>query len=51
MKVHEAFDRAGAEGRAALVGYLPAGFPTVDRSVDEPADDEVVPPARDDGEP
>lgn len=28
-----AFDRAGAEGRAALVGYLPAGFPTVEGSI------------------
>jgi len=29
MSVSSAFDRARAEGRAALVGYLPAGFPTV----------------------
>lgn len=28
-----AFARARAEGRAALVGYLPAGFPTVDGSI------------------
>ena len=28
-----AFDTARSEGRAALVGYLPAGFPTVDGSV------------------
>lgn len=28
------FDRARAEGRAALVGYLPAGYPTVDGSVE-----------------
>ncbi len=28
------FDACRAEGRAALVGYLPAGFPTVDGSVD-----------------
>jgi len=27
--VTETFERAGAEGRAALVGYLPAGFPSV----------------------
>lgn len=27
------FDRARSEGRAALIGYLPAGFPTVDGSV------------------
>jgi tryptophan synthase alpha chain len=31
--VGEAFARARAEGRAALVGYLPAGFPTVDASI------------------
>jgi tryptophan synthase alpha chain len=30
----DAFARARQEGRAALVGYLPAGFPTVDGSVD-----------------
>ncbi len=29
MSVAPAFARARAEGRAALVGYLPAGFPTV----------------------
>ncbi|HET6562103.1 MAG TPA: tryptophan synthase subunit alpha [Marmoricola sp.] len=29
-----AFGRAKEEGRAALVGYLPAGFPTVDGSVE-----------------
>lgn len=29
----EAFARARAEGRAALIGYLPAGFPTRDDSV------------------
>jgi tryptophan synthase alpha chain len=27
--VGAAFDRAAGEGRAALIGYLPAGFPTV----------------------
>ncbi len=26
--LHEAFARARAEGRAALIGYLPSGFPT-----------------------
>src|ERR687897_1367054 len=31
--VTAAFRRAGAEGRAALVGYLPAGYPTVDVAV------------------
>ncbi|NUP74881.1 MAG: tryptophan synthase subunit alpha [Sinomonas sp.] len=29
-----AIDRAKAEGRAALVGYLPAGFPSVQESID-----------------
>lgn len=28
-----AFERARAEGRAALVGYLPAGFPSVEGSI------------------
>ncbi|HSU02573.1 MAG TPA: tryptophan synthase subunit alpha [Nocardioides sp.] len=28
-----AFDRARAEGRSALVGYLPAGFPSVEGSI------------------
>jgi tryptophan synthase alpha chain len=28
-----AFEKARAEGRAALVGYLPAGFPTVDDGI------------------
>jgi tryptophan synthase alpha chain len=32
--VEEIFGKARAEGRAALVGYLPAGYPTVDGSVD-----------------
>ena len=31
--VAEAFARAAGEGRAALVGYLPAGFPTVDGAI------------------
>jgi tryptophan synthase alpha chain len=31
--VTAAFRRARAEGRAALVGYLPAGYPTVDGAV------------------
>ncbi len=30
----ELFARCRAEGRAALVGYLPAGFPSYDRSVE-----------------
>jgi tryptophan synthase alpha chain len=29
-----AFERAAAEGRAALVGYLPAGFPSVDGAIE-----------------
>src|SRR6266508_2992427 len=29
----EVFERARAEGRAALVGYLPAGYPSVDGAV------------------
>jgi tryptophan synthase alpha chain len=32
--VRTAFDRAKAEGRAALVGYLPAGFPDVPGAVE-----------------
>ena len=28
-----AFGKASADNRAALVGYLPAGFPTVDGAV------------------
>lgn len=34
MSVAPAFERARAEDRAALVGYLPAGFPTVDAGID-----------------
>ena len=41
MTVHTApsrlaavFDRCRAENRAALIGYLPVGYPTVERSVD-----------------
>jgi len=33
VTVQTAFDKARAEGRAALVGYLPAGFPSVDGAV------------------
>ena len=29
----EAFDRARSQGRAALIGYLPAGFPSAAGSV------------------
>lgn len=32
-RVADAFARAAAEGRAALIGYLPAGFPTPEASV------------------
>ena len=34
MSVRTAFDTARAEGRAALVGYLPAGFPDVDGGIE-----------------
>ncbi|PZS19058.1 MAG: tryptophan synthase subunit alpha [Pseudonocardiales bacterium] len=30
----DALDKARAEGRAALIGYLPVGFPSVDTSID-----------------
>ena len=33
-QLDELFARCRAEGRAALVGYLPAGFPSYDRSVE-----------------
>jgi tryptophan synthase alpha chain len=29
-----AFEAARAEGRAALVGYLPAGYPSVEGSIE-----------------
>ena len=32
-RVGAAFERATEEGRAALVGYLPAGFPSVDAAI------------------
>ena len=34
MSVSRAFDQAKAEKRAALIGYLPAGFPDVDGAVE-----------------
>ncbi|WP_219417181.1 tryptophan synthase subunit alpha [Pseudonocardia nigra] len=34
MSVQDVFAGCRAEGRGALVGYLPAGYPTVDGSVD-----------------
>ncbi|MGA8116134.1 MAG: tryptophan synthase subunit alpha [Actinocatenispora sp.] len=33
MTVATAFEKARAEGRGTLVGYLPAGFPTVDGAI------------------
>lgn len=33
MSVSIAFEKAKADGRAALVGYLPAGFPTVEGAI------------------
>ena len=33
MSTRTAFEKARAEDRAALIGYLPAGFPTVDGSI------------------
>ena len=34
MSVSSAFAKAAAEDRAALVGYLPAGFPSVDGAIE-----------------
>ncbi|WP_433468657.1 tryptophan synthase subunit alpha [Spirillospora sp. CA-128828] len=34
MSVKTAYDKAKADGRAALVGYLPAGFPTYQGAID-----------------
>ena len=34
MSAADAFDRARAEGRSALIGYLPAGFPDVDGAIE-----------------
>jgi tryptophan synthase alpha chain len=34
MTVSVAFEKAKADGRAALIGYLPAGFPDVDGGID-----------------
>ncbi len=34
MTAQTAFDKAKADGRAALIGYLPAGFPDVDGGID-----------------
>jgi tryptophan synthase alpha chain len=32
--LHEAFARARSEGRAALIGYLPSGFPTQEQGIE-----------------
>ena len=34
LRSAEVIDRARAQGRAALIAYLPVGFPTLDRSID-----------------
>jgi tryptophan synthase alpha chain len=34
MTVRTAFEKAGADERAALVGYLPAGYPTVEGGIE-----------------
>ena len=34
MSLSELFTRTRGEGRGALIGYLPAGYPTVDGSKD-----------------
>ncbi|MFI0445243.1 tryptophan synthase subunit alpha [Actinomadura sp. 6N118] len=34
MSVQAAYDKAKAEGRAALVGYLPAGFPSYEGAIE-----------------
>lgn len=34
MSVSTAFEKARAEGRAALIGYLPAGYPTADGAIE-----------------
>lgn len=34
MSVTAAFDKAAADGRAALIGYLPAGYPSVDGAIE-----------------
>jgi tryptophan synthase alpha chain len=36
MTVSVAFEKAKADGRAALIGYLPAGFPDVEGGIDAP---------------
>ncbi|HYF74121.1 MAG TPA: tryptophan synthase subunit alpha, partial [Nocardioides sp.] len=34
MSTRTAFEKARAEGRAALVGYLPAGYPDVPGAIE-----------------
>jgi tryptophan synthase alpha chain len=31
--IHQVFNKAKSENRAALIAYLPAGFPTVEGSI------------------
>ena len=31
--IHDAFSKAKSEKRAALIAYLPAGFPTIEGSI------------------
>ena len=33
VRIKDVFERTRAEGRAALVGYLPVGYPDVDASI------------------
>jgi len=32
--IHQVFNKAKSENRAALIAYLPAGFPTIEGSID-----------------
>ena len=32
--LHAAFDKAKSENRAALIAYIPAGFPTVEKGIE-----------------
>ena len=34
LRADDALDRARAENRSALIGYLPAGFPDLERSIE-----------------
>ena len=33
-KLSPVFEKCRAEGRAALIGYLPVGYPTVEKSIE-----------------